>query len=96
MIARVWPRMFSSPNEVTLVAAIILAAVMTVAPDFREIYGEASSAFALKLIIFPLLIRAVGVFSSIIGTWAVRAKEDGLADPMRPSPSGTGRPPWYL
>ena len=70
--------------EVTLVAAIILAAVMTVAPDFREIYGEASSAFALKLIIFPLLIRAVGVFSSIIGTWAVRAKEDGLADPMRP------------
>ena len=70
--------------EVTLVAAIILAAVMTTAPDFKEIYGDASSAFALKLIIFPLLIRAVGVFSSIIGTWAVRAKEDGLADPMRP------------
>ena len=70
--------------EVTLVAAMILAAVMTTAPDFKEIYGDASSAFALKLIIFPLLIRAVGVFSSIIGTWAVRAKEDGLADPMRP------------
>jgi K(+)-stimulated pyrophosphate-energized sodium pump len=70
--------------EVTLVAAIILAAVMTTAPDFKEIYGEGSSAFALKLIIFPLLIRALGVFSSIIGTWAVRAKEDGLADPMRP------------
>ena len=70
--------------EVTLVAAIILAAVLTVAPDFREIYGDASSAFALKLIIFPLLIRALGVFSSIIGTWAVRAKEESLADPMRP------------
>ena len=70
--------------EVTLVAAIILAAVTTLAPDFNSIYGEHASAFALKLILYPLLIRAVGVFSSIIGTWAVRAKEDGLSDPMRP------------
>lgn len=74
--------------EVTLVAAIILAAVTTLAPDFREVYGVASAAFALKLILYPLLIRGVGVFSSIIGTWAVRAKEDGLADPMRPISMG--------
>ena len=70
--------------EVTLVAAIILAAVCTVASDFTAVYGEHTSAFALKLILYPLLIRAVGVFSSIIGTWAVRGKEEELADPMRP------------
>ena len=70
--------------EVTLVAAIILAAVATLDAHFNEVYGVASAGFALKLIIYPLLIRAVGVFSSIIGTWAVRAKEQELADPMRP------------
>ncbi|MCZ6636533.1 MAG: sodium-translocating pyrophosphatase [bacterium] len=70
--------------EVTLVAAIILAAVCTVSLDFTAIYGEHASTFALKLILYPLLIRAVGVFSSIIGTWAVRGKEEELADPMRP------------
>lgn len=75
--------MFES-YEVTLVAAIILAAVTTLDAHFNAVYGAASAAFALKLIIYPLLIRAVGVFSSIIGTWAVRAKEQELADPMRP------------
>lgn len=74
--------------EVTLVAAIILAAVTTLDAQFKEIYGLATAAFALKLIIYPLLIRAVGVFSSIIGTWAVRAKEEELADPMRPITMG--------
>ena len=70
--------------EVTLVAAIILAAVTTMDAEFNSVYGAAAGAFALKLIIYPLLIRALGVFSSIIGTWAVRAKEEELADPMRP------------
>lgn len=75
--------MFES-YEVTLVAAIILAAACLHNPGFNAIYGAAASAFALKLILYPLLIRALGVFSSIIGTWAVRAKDKELADPMRP------------
>jgi len=47
--------------EVTIVSAMILGlAVM-------QIPGQAS----LKWIVFPLLVRAIGVFSSIIGTYAV-------------------------
>ncbi len=45
--------------EVTIVSAMIL--------------GWAS--FGHKGVIFPLLVRAIGVFSSIIGTYAVRTKE---------------------
>ncbi len=70
--------------EVTLVAAIILAAACLHNPGFNSIYGATASAFALKLILYPLIIRALGVFSSIIGTWAVKAKDKELADPMRP------------
>lgn len=70
--------------EVTLVAAIILAVGALLDPQFQAIYGAAASAFALKMIIYPLLVRAVGVFSSIIGTLCVRAKEGTLKDPMRP------------
>lgn len=69
--------------EVTLVAAIILAAGALVEQAFRTKYGIDASYFALKLIIFALLVRAVGVFSSIIGTLAVRAREEEK-DPMRP------------
>ena len=47
--------------EVTIVSAMILGlAVMQVDP-----------AQSLKWIVFPLLVRAIGVFSSIIGTYAV-------------------------
>jgi K(+)-stimulated pyrophosphate-energized sodium pump len=47
--------------EVTIVSAMILGlAVMAVDP-----------AHSLKWIVFPLLVRAIGVFSSIIGTYAV-------------------------
>ena len=70
--------------EVTLVAAIILAAGVLHDPQFKAIYGDNASAFALKMIIFPLLVRAVGVFSSILGTWSVKAKEGSMKDPMRP------------
>lgn len=70
--------------EVTLVAAIILAAATLMDSTFKAYYGIAASAFALKLIIYPLLIRAVGVFSSILGTLSVRAKEGEMRDPMRP------------
>ena len=71
--------------EVTLVAAIILAAATLADPKFTGLYGEAASRYALKLIIFPLLLRAVGVFSSIIGVWFVRVPEGTeMRDPMRP------------
>jgi K(+)-stimulated pyrophosphate-energized sodium pump len=69
--------------EVTLVAAIILAAALLATPGFNALYGAGASAFALKLILFPLMIRAVGVFASILGTMSVRLKP-GELDPMRP------------
>ncbi len=74
--------------EVTLVAAIILGASALLDPHFRSTYGAAAGGFALKLILFPLLVQAVGVFASIIGTWAVRARDDAGGDPMRPIARG--------
>jgi K(+)-stimulated pyrophosphate-energized sodium pump len=70
--------------EVTLVAAIILAVGALLDPGFRQIYGEHANGMALRMIIYPLLIRAVGIFSSIIGTLCVRVKEGKRKDPMRP------------
>jgi K(+)-stimulated pyrophosphate-energized sodium pump len=71
--------------EVTLVAAIILAAYAVGERDFRALYGMFSGAFAMKLIIFALILRAVGVFSSIIGIMAVRVPAGStMRDPMRP------------
>src|SRR3989338_1099596 len=73
--------------EVTLVAAIILGAGALLDQGFITLYGglAAASAFALKLIIFPLLVRAVGVFASIIGTMCVRGKDTAeIGDPMKP------------
>src|SRR5579859_7469805 len=73
--------------EVTLVAAIILAAGTLLDARFRATFGAAAGGFALKLILFPLLVQAIGVFASIIGTWAVRAREEER-DPMRPIARG--------
>jgi K(+)-stimulated pyrophosphate-energized sodium pump len=73
--------------EVTLVAAIILAAYAVGEKDFRALYGglAGAGAFAMKLIIFALMLRAVGVFSSIIGILAVRVPAGStMRDPMRP------------
>jgi len=70
--------------EVTLVAAIILAAATLLDESFRSYYGAFASNFALILIIYPLLIRAVGVFSSILGTWCVRVRGEETKDPMHP------------
>lgn len=71
--------------EVTLVAAIILGAGVLLEPSFKLAYGAAASIMALKLIIYPLLVRAVGVFASIIGTMAVKGKETKeIGDPMKP------------
>jgi len=72
--------------EVTLVAAIILGAGAMLDKDFVESFGGAASAskVVLALVIYPLLIRAVGVFGSIIGTWCVRGKDDPAMNPMKP------------
>ena len=70
--------------EVTLVAAIILGAAVLLDPTFTKLYGAAASAFALKLIIYPLLVRAVGVVASMIGAWSVRGSDEEIGDPMRP------------
>jgi K(+)-stimulated pyrophosphate-energized sodium pump len=51
--------------EVTIVSALILGILLTVATGH------------LYWIIFPLLVRAVGVFSSIISTYSVRALREG-------------------
>lgn len=72
--------------EVTLVAAIILGAGAMLDKDFVESFGGTASAskVVLALIIYPLLIRAVGVFGSILGTWCVRGKDDPNMNPMKP------------
>jgi K(+)-stimulated pyrophosphate-energized sodium pump len=68
--------------EVTLVAAIILAAATLLDQSFVAKYGDSATSFALKLIMFPLILRAIGVFSSMIGIWSVRMRENE-SDPMR-------------
>jgi K(+)-stimulated pyrophosphate-energized sodium pump len=60
--------------EVTLVAAIILGVFASMAMP----------QLGVKLIIYPLLVRAVGVYASIIGTWFVRGRDDESMDPMQP------------
>ncbi len=75
--------------EVTLVAAIILAAYAVSEPDFRAAYGAFTGMFAMKMIIFALILRAVGVFSSILGILAVRLPAGtGARDPMKPINNG--------
>jgi len=70
--------------EVTLVAAIILGAGALLEPRFRDLYGPAAPAFALKLILFPLLVQAVGVLASILGTRMVRAGDGDKINAMGP------------
>src|SRR5205807_3665982 len=74
--------------EVTLVAAIILGAGTLLDPHFRAVYGPHASAFALKLILFPLLVQGIGVFASILGTRIVRGPSEGIGDPMQPINNG--------
>src|SRR5208282_1662607 len=77
--------------EVTLVAAIILAAYALEDPTFVAAYGglAGASAFAMKLIIFALILRGVGVFSSILGIMAVKVPAGSeMRDPMRPINAG--------
>ncbi|MBC7327741.1 sodium-translocating pyrophosphatase [bacterium] len=75
--------------EVTLVAAIILAVGCLADPAFRTAYSAIGpSLFALKLVLYALMVRALGVFSSIIGTWSVRGSDRTIGDPMRPISMG--------
>jgi K(+)-stimulated pyrophosphate-energized sodium pump len=61
--------------EVTLVAAIILgvAASLVLTP-----------ASAMKLVMFALLVRGVGVIASIIGVLAVKGEDRATLNPMKP------------
>jgi len=75
--------------EVTLVAAIILAGYAVTEADFKAIYGAYAGMFAMKLIIFALILRGVGVFSSILGIMAVRVPAGtAMRDPMKPINQG--------
>lgn len=65
--------------EVTLVAAIILGAAA------GTVVG---SGAVMKLIMYPLMVRAVGVFASALGTWSVRATDETNIDPMTPINQG--------
>jgi len=68
--------------EVTLVAAIILGAAAQ--PFLQNIPGLNATAAVLAMVVYPLLIRAVGVIASIIGVYAVRGKDDMNMNPMKP------------
>ena len=61
--------------EVTLVAAIILgvAASLVLRPES-----------AMKLVMFALLVRGVGVIASIIGVLAVKGEDRATLNPMKP------------
>lgn len=62
--------------EVTLVAAIILGAAASTHLGL--------GAAGLALVVYPLLIRAIGVITSIIGIYSVRGKDDMDMNPMHP------------
>ncbi len=62
--------------EVTLVAAIILGAA---ASTYLGL-----GAAGLALVVYPLLIRAVGVIASIIGIYSVKGRDDIDMNPMKP------------
>lgn len=69
--------------EVTLVAAIILGAAAY--PFLQTILSsEKAIAAVLALVVYPLLIRAVGVIASIIGVYSVRGTDDLNMNPMHP------------
>jgi K(+)-stimulated pyrophosphate-energized sodium pump len=63
--------------EVTLVASIILGVAA-----FKSIYPHDDSKLVLGLV-FPLIARAIGVLASIVGVYAVRAKE-GETNALKP------------
>src|SRR5512140_3353439 len=68
---------------VTLVAAIILGAAAF--PFLTIVLGATTTvARVLALVVYPLLIRAVGVIASIIGIYCVKGTDDMNMNPMHP------------
>jgi K(+)-stimulated pyrophosphate-energized sodium pump len=79
--------------EVTLVAAIILAAAVgggLASAGFGALTDPAAFTygFTLKLVIYSLLVRAVGVVASIIGVLCVRGRDNADMNPMGPINTG--------
>lgn len=72
--------------EVTLVAAIILGAAIVPAALWNDV--PALKASALQLVMYPLIVRAAGVFASIIGVLAVKGEDREDLDPMQPINKG--------
>ena len=70
----------------TLVAAIILGAAVVYDSHMVQLLGTTGvSAMALHLVIYPLLVNAIGIFASILGIGtAVKGRDDGNLDPMKP------------
>ena len=57
--------------EVTIVSGLILSLALV------SLTGQ------IKWLVFPLLVRGIGVFSSIVGTYLVRGKKDAPGDAMK-------------
>ncbi len=72
--------------EVTLVAAIILGAAIVPASAWQGTPSMVQSA--LHLVMYPLLVRAVGVIASIVGVLAVKGQDREDLDPMQPINTG--------
>jgi K(+)-stimulated pyrophosphate-energized sodium pump len=73
--------------EVTLVAAIILGVAVN-AVRVSAGLPPLPDVFILKLAMFPLLVRSVGVFASIVGIWSVKGRDDPDMNPMEPISRG--------
>ena len=65
--------------EVTLVAAIVLGAATAAIFDQQT---------WMKLILFALMARGVGIVASIIGIYLVKGKDDEKLDPLKPISQG--------
>ncbi len=68
--------------EVTLVAAIILGAAIIPAGLWQN--NAVLRHSALQLVMYPLIVRAVGVVASIVGVFAVKGADRDDLDPMQP------------
>jgi K(+)-stimulated pyrophosphate-energized sodium pump len=72
--------------EVTLVAAIILGAAII--PPGSWSGSPTLTHSALQLVMYPLIVRAVGVIASIIGVLSVKGQDREDMDPMQPINNG--------
>jgi K(+)-stimulated pyrophosphate-energized sodium pump len=71
---------------VTLVASIVLGVVVFMDQNFKNILLQSNQSvdkWILLLVFYPLLVRALGAITAIIGVLAINPKEDDT-NPMRP------------